>query len=606
MSRALLRRRVRVLSGGGGEPPLTGDFSSAYRYVPRWTLPTGVTYNPATGLCEGLPMATSYTPSGNEVLLTDQGSATANRSLLQTTITNAGSDAVRIRLAPVTTHWGDELYAPNASRVGVGMSIEAAGVKDGSIGTGRVTTGTSGLAPFRFAKTHAWGSPPDGNADNRGVFHLQGANVRLVGLDLAYDATWAATLANLTGTPGAERGSAGGLIGWYSGSGSTYPDRMIVDRCRVQGAEQKPLLRAIYVNGTNIAVLNSWIDNVHYRGNDSQGFLSTDGAGPYVLDDNYMALAFGENWMIGGGQVSSVGTMPSNIVIRRNHFDFPARFASRGYQSKNLSEFKVGDTALYERNLLTGYIGDGYDGQFFALVLKNVAQNGAGADPFNRLRNVTVRLNEIRDCEQALSIAGDFEVDNGTEQIDVSHNRMSFTNYTVPGSIRRGWMTQVSMSGSTDARRQKRISIHHNTIGAPRCSNTFTRILQDTSANTETRVIGLKVQGNLMVYNESGALPEAPGGYYGRDGDGFNAQTSLNLITDKVDFAWGNNGIVGAVPGGALVTGDVSYATQSAAGLTGTDFRLGSGSPALTADSDGGAIGCNHALLDAGLAGVSA
>lgn len=597
------------------DAPISGAYSNSRRYVPIFPLPLGVTYNSATGRCEGYSWSPSYTPSGNEVLLADQGSTAANRLLLQTTIDNAGSDAVRIRLGPLAAgrHWGDEVVLPTHDRVGVGMSIEAAGVKDGSVGPNRVTRTTAGLAPFRFAKTHPWGSPPAGNAELRSVIRMtSGSNVRLVGLDIQYDATWAATLANLTTSPGVERGSAAGLV-CSASTGSV--DRILLDRCLVMGAEQKPLLRGIFLNGTRHGAIKCWIDNVHYRGNDSQGYLSTDGAGPMLIEDCYIAVAFGESWMTGGGTTTSALTIPSNIIIRRNHIDFPQRFIDRGYETKNGGEWKVGDTSLHEGNVLSGFRMTGYDGQNYALVAKAVAQ--AGGDIWNVTRNLTIRLNEFRDCANTFGIGGDSpEVLQGTDSVDFSQNRSVFTSYTVPpAQAIPGAAIQISTRSTSDATSQKNFRMHHCTVSAPKAITGYRRFLFDTADQASARVIGLQVYGNALVTEEPvvdlGGDPPALGGYFGRNAGGFNAQAAWNSITDKVNCLWDRNAVVGPE---ALNTaringagyGDTYYASQAAAGLTAFRYRLSPGSGLLTGDVDGGMQGCDHTLVDAALAGVEA
>ncbi|MBC7844124.1 MAG: hypothetical protein H7099_17575 [Gemmatimonadaceae bacterium] len=613
MNRYLMRRRWRTSAGGGGGG---GTYTSARRYVPLFTLPEGVTYNPVTGLCEGYStgLNPSYTPSGNEVLLTDQGSNSANRILLRSTIDAAASDAVRIRLAPLSggRHWGDEIELPNYNRVGVGMYIEPASVKDGTFTANRVTRSTTGMAPFRFAKDHAWGSPPGGNQELRSVFRsMGGGNFRLIGLDIQYDATWAATLANLSGSPGSERGSAAGLI---TNDSSVFIDRALVERCLVMGAEQKPLLRAIYFNGSKHGCVKSHVDNVHYRGNDSQCYLTTNGPGPMLLEDNYMAIAFGEGAMSGGGQTSNLANIPQDIIVRRNHWDFPQRFIDRSYELKNLFEIKVCNRFLIERNVFTGARMTGYDGQNYGLVIKAVAQNGAGTDTWNLSKNGTIRLNEFRDCANTLGFGGDFAVDEATNRQDFSQNRSVFTSYTTPAPLAiPGAAVQFATRGASDILSQQNLRLRHNTFAAPKAVTGYRRFLLDITEQTNTRVIGLQVYGNAFVTEEpvvdiSGEAPQL-GGYFNRNAGGFNAQTSWNSFTDKVDSVWDANAVVGPsilntcrINGSGY--GDTYHASQSAAGLTTFRHKLATGSALLTGDTDGGMQGCDHALLDSALAGV--
>lgn len=600
---------VLVSLGGGG-----GSGYANARYVPRFSLPTGVTYNTATGFCEGHSVSPSYTPSGNEVLLTDQGSPAANRALLQTTITNAGSDAVRIRLAPVSTHWGDNIVLPVHNRVGVGMSIESAGVKDGSVLiNNRAALGaTGGKAPFRFNPASGLGSNPAGNPDLRSIFNVAagGSNVTLLGLDLAYDSAFAATLTDVSSAgPGTQVGTVAGLVSCI-GATNGRVDQVRVIHCSLQGSGNKPLLRAIRLDGTNIGVFNSMFDNIGFRGQDSQGFFCADGAGPYQLENNYFAVHHGEHFMWGGGNTSSSATVPGNIVVRRNHFEFPQRWVDLGFELKNLSEWKVGDTVLYERNRLTRARQTMYDGQGFALVIKNVAQptgSGPGPDVWNRVRNVTVRLNEFVDCAQVLGIGGDVGVDDVTEAVDVHQNRAYFTvpGQTIPSSIVDSTV-QFNLDGPTDRKRQKNLLFRYNALPFPKSNGDYRRVLGDVGDSTNPRAIGFQVQGNVFTVEEPvrGAATADLRGYFWRNGGGFNAQNAWNSLTDKVNCLWTKNAVVGGGnASAALIAGDIAYANKAAAGL-GANDRTQAGSPLLTADTDGGMIGPNHALIDAGQTGV--
>ncbi len=316
--------------------------------------------------------------------------------------------------------------------------------------------------------------------------------------------------------------------------------------------------------------------------------------------------------MIGGGTVFSEATMPSNVVVRRNRFDFPQRYIDRGYELKNLSEFKVCDTGLFERNRLTKGRMTGYDGQNYSTPFKNVAQpNGAtpGTDNFNRLRHITTRLNEWRDCESVFNVGGDQGVLNGSEKIDFSQNRAVYTDPTANVRTAPASVIQFDSNGASDATRQKDLRFHHNTLSAPRTNNPYRRFFLDVSDQTSPRAIGMQVFGNALVVEEpaNASVGDATdfSGYFNRNAGGFNAAAAFASWTDAVNCLWQNNALVGPAGLGAdKIAADIYYASQAAAGLTTNDYRPSGGSPLLTLDTDGGMVGCNHALLDAALAGV--
>lgn len=626
---ALARRRIRT-SAGVITPPLSGDYSSGYRFLPRFTPIAGRSYNATTGRMNGAPWTVGYLVVANEVLLTSQGSTEDNHTALQNAVTLAASDAVRIRLAPLPAgqSWGDMIRLPDHVHVGAGMVIEPASVKDGTFATaeGSRVTSRTGLAPLRFAHG-GWGiANPNGNPETRAAISLQGSvgNVRLLGLHLAFDGAFAATLPDVVpvsggSAPNVSANSRSGLISSILDEVPRgTPDRIIIDRCFVEGAESKPLLRGTFINGTHIAILGSWYDNIHYRGNDSQCFLSTDGAGPYWIDNNYLAQAFGESVMWGGGATASAATIPGNILVTRNWFDNPQRFRDRGYDQKNLLEFKTADGAEVSANRFTDYRATGYDGQYACIAVKAITQ-GNGPDFWNQTRNVMIRGNEFDNCRALLSISGDkdtatptnpnpLQPDAGTNRVEFAHNRSFYSAYETYAAVPTfAIFTNMQRNGGTEAQRQRDLHIHHNDIVGPASGDQYRKFVFEADGG-EVRVVGRKMQGNLMAYDtRAGAASQYyEGTYFVRNALAWNAKANWDAYTDKVDCDWSFNAVVGsgvAIPPAFMIPSDIEFATQAAAGLAENTLRRQAGSPLLTADVDGGAIGCDHALVDSILAG---
>jgi hypothetical protein len=77
--------------------------------------------------------------------------------------------------------------------------------------------------------------------------------------------------------------------------------------------------RAIRGNGTSITLSRSYIANIWNSNQDSQAFCAWDGAGPYVLVDNYLEAA-SENVMFGGIDSKSADRVPANILVEGNLF----------------------------------------------------------------------------------------------------------------------------------------------------------------------------------------------------------------------------------------------------------------------------------------------
>lgn len=526
MSRALTRRRFRSAAAG----------YTAARFLPRYTLPAGVTYNPLTGLCEGQSWSTGYLPIANEVLLTDQGSAAANRTLLQDTITNANTDAVRIRLAPVSTNWGTNLTIPNRARVGLGMVIEPASVMDAGFAVAegaRVGSGTAGLAPFRAT------------SQTVPVFFFESGlgKVRFVGLDVTWDETFAATLPNVgagSGTPGIN-----GFFSCYFADEATT--EIVIDRCRVRGATGKRTLRGTRLHANRLAILGSRFSEFHDHTIDSQCVTIVRNTRDLIFDNNYFAAAYGEAVILGGGDVAETTERAvTGAILRRNTFDYPYR--AQGWPTKNLVETKGAERVVIEGNVFSNYFaGDGFEfgNQFFSIVLKS---------PHWRVRDWTIRANRFVNCAQWLSVQTEGgSVAGGIDRLELAHNAFLAPTSDVTGA--RDHMVQLTATGDVDtAGEQLRdFSIRENTVRGVAGGNTFRRFMQDSHGLTATR---WAIENNIL------ALDAAPynGAYYSVPGSIDNTAGATWAARAKADSYWGGN-VVSHVTGGQVVPDDIAVAS---------------------------------------------
>ena len=175
---------------------------------------------------------------------------------------------------------------------------------------------------------------------------------RLVGLELTVVPTWSNVVYQLV------------LIGWGSGPwGRRTPtdvvsSRFIIERCYIHGSPPQKVQKGILANGSDIRIADSWIDEIHNSGFDSQAILSYDGAGPYLIENNELQ-ASSENIMFGGSDPSGPEHLPSDIVIRRNHIIKPLRWKAddpsydgRAWVIKPLIELKIAQRVLIEGNTL--------------------------------------------------------------------------------------------------------------------------------------------------------------------------------------------------------------------------------------------------------------
>ena len=175
---------------------------------------------------------------------------------------------------------------------------------------------------------------------------------RMIGLELGVVPSWQSVVYQLL------------LIGWGSGpwghrvSGDVAASRFIVERCYIHGSPAQKVQKGILANGADIRISDSWIDEIHNSGFDSQAILAHDGPGPFLIENNELQ-ASSENIMFGGSDPSGPGNLPSDIVIRRNHIIKPLRwkvddsaYDGHAWVIKPLIELKIAQRVLIEGNLL--------------------------------------------------------------------------------------------------------------------------------------------------------------------------------------------------------------------------------------------------------------
>jgi hypothetical protein len=161
--------------------------------------------------------------------------------------------------------------------------------------------------------------------------------------------------------------------------------------------------RGIRGNGKAITLRRSYIANMWRTGQDSQAFCAWDGAGPYVIEDNYLEAA-SENIMFGGADSKSADRIPADILIEGNllNKNLAWKGVANKYAVKNLLELKSANRVLIRNNTLTNNWTDAQTG--WALSFKSVNQNGHA--PWSATEDVTVENNVVTDVEQGITIQG--------------------------------------------------------------------------------------------------------------------------------------------------------------------------------------------------------
>ena len=113
------------------------------------------------------------------------------------------------------------------------------------------------------------------------------------------------------------------------GHPSQLPDSITFDRVYMHGSPTLDVREAIQGNVTNLAVIDSYISDIHQSTADSQAIAVYFTPGPIKIVNNFLSAST-EDVMFGGAGGYSDPYVPSDIEIRRNHFFKPLAWDSCG------------------------------------------------------------------------------------------------------------------------------------------------------------------------------------------------------------------------------------------------------------------------------------
>ena len=181
---------------------------------------------------------------------------------------------------------------------------------------------------------------------------------------------------------------------------ASMPHHLVLDRSYVHGTPTLDLKRCITLNSAMSAVVDSWLTECHSNNGDSQAVLGYNGAGPFKIENNYLAAGH-EVVMFGGGDPGIKDLVPSDIEIRHNHITRPLSWRNK-WQVKNLVETKNARRLLIEGNVIENNWSDAQNG--FAFVLKSENQDGTA--PWTTSSDVTIRYNHIRNTGSVFNLSG--------------------------------------------------------------------------------------------------------------------------------------------------------------------------------------------------------
>lgn len=224
---------------------------------------------------------------------------------------------------------------------------------------------------------------------------------------------------------------------------------LVLDRVYIHGDRTIGQKRGIGLNSANTEILNSHISDIKSVDSEAQAIAGWNGPGPYNITNNYLE-ASGVNVMFGGADPAITNLVPSDIILRRNHFNKPLAWRTQGWTVKNLLELKNAqrvtiDGNLFEHNWLAAQTG-------YAIVLKSVNQGGRA--PWSVVQDIEFTNNIVRHVASGMKITRD--PSNAIEVNDVTLRNNLFDD--VSGDTYGGAGVFLLVVGGSD------ITVDHNTI----------------------------------------------------------------------------------------------------------------------------------------------
>jgi hypothetical protein len=221
----------------------------------------------------------------------------------------------------------------------------------------------------------------------------------------------------------ANRNGSGDIIALGGGSTQTdisqMPHTIVLDRVYVHGDPATGQKRGVALNSGNTHIVNSYFEDFKSTSQETQAIACWNGAGPFVIENNYMESA-GPNLIFGGADPSIPNLIPSDITVRRNVFTKPLAWRNERWQVKNAFELKNARRVLVEGNVFENVWQAAQAGHAVLLTVRN--QDGRG--PWSVVEDVTFQYNIIRHVSAAINILGydDRNPSGQTRRLRISHN----------------------------------------------------------------------------------------------------------------------------------------------------------------------------------------
>jgi hypothetical protein len=242
---------------------------------------------------------------------------------------------------------------------------------------------------------------------------------------------------------------------------SQLPAYIIFDRVYLHGLANTNTKRGIEMDAQFFGFVDSYCDEIHYNANDSQCLASWNGAGPFLIQNNFIQ-AGAEDIMFGGSVVSIPNLIPADItivgnVIRKNP-EWRNQAAPYNWVIKNLLELKCAERVLLDGNVLeyswlSAQVG-------YGILL---TPRGGSAYPWCGVQDVTITHNLVRHVGGGIEIAG-ADTDSPSSSLPSARILVQNNLFEDVSSVHWGGTGWVNfLDSNTDFQTAHDIIIDHNT-----------------------------------------------------------------------------------------------------------------------------------------------
>lgn len=284
-----------------------------------------------------------------------------------------GIDVTGNALLPARTAGSTGIIIVEATTVPTAIGVRATA---GSFTTQPIVRTATTTPAFRTVSTDG-STPPS-------------SNYRLVGLNLTCTNTAAGTAIVSLGAD-----SVGGQT-----AVAGIPTGLTVDRCFLHGDGSTLVSKGLALHCITGVCVDSTIKDIITQGAESQGILTQNGPGPYLVQNNDVESAT-ENWLFASGP-DIVGVVPSDITVRLNKFTKPTSWGPHLYEVKNIIDTKNCARVLFDSNIFENNWGDQQDG--IAINIKSNDQFGTRPDSGSS--DITFKNNTVRNSGGFLGLNG--------------------------------------------------------------------------------------------------------------------------------------------------------------------------------------------------------